>query len=132
MIFEYFDIHSHLYFPDYDKDREEEIERMKKAKIGTITIGTGFESSQKAIKLAEKHENIFACVGQHPEEIKNDSEFDKRLLDLAKRKRVVAIGECGLDYFRLGPDDTATKLTQKKIFESRIPRLFYWGYNFYS
>ena len=49
MKYEYFDIHSHLYFPDYDKDREEEIKKMKKEKIGTIVIGTNFETSTKSI-----------------------------------------------------------------------------------
>src|SRR3989344_237625 len=105
MQFEYFDIHSHLYFPDYDKDREHEIEKIKKAKIGTITIGTGFETSQKAIELAEKHKNIFACIGQHPGDLKEDSVFDERFSVLAEHERVVAIGECGLDYFRISTED---------------------------
>src|SRR3989344_2045794 len=117
MKYEYFDIHSHLYFPDYDKDREEEIERMKKAKIGTIVIGTNFDSSQKAIELVEKHENLFACIGQHPEDLNADSVFDERLKGLAQHKKVVAIGECGLDYFRLTENINSMKLIQKTVFE---------------
>ena len=50
-MFDYFDIHSHLYFPDFDKDREEEIAKLKENKIPTITVGTDLESSQKAIDL---------------------------------------------------------------------------------
>ncbi|HEY0220855.1 MAG TPA: TatD family hydrolase [Candidatus Paceibacterota bacterium] len=126
MTFEYFDVHSHIYFPDFDKDREEEIEKIKKEKIGTITIGTDFESSQKAIEIAEKHKNFFACIGQHPGDLKEDSVFDERLIDLADNKKVVAIGECGLDYFRMparaggDPNDTELKTIQKSIFEYHI------------
>jgi TatD DNase family protein len=120
MNFEYFDIHSHIYFPDFDADRLEVISEMKKRGIGTITIGTGFESSKQCVELAEKNDNIFACIGQHPEEIKTDSVFDERLVSLADNSRVVAIGECGLDYFRLSPDDTQLKIIQKVIFEKHI------------
>ncbi len=120
MDYNYFDIHSHLYFKDYDKDRQEEIEKIKKAKIGTITIGTGFETSQEAVDLAENNENIFACIGQHPGNITRDSVFDERLGPLADNKNVVAIGECGLDYFRMDPGDTELKIIQKTIFEYHI------------
>ena len=126
MQFDYFDTHSHIYFPDYDKDREGEIEKMKEAKIGTITIGTDFDSSQKAIELAEKHNNLFACVGQHPEGLNIDSVFDERLKTLVDNKKVVAIGESGLDYFHLsaqtGLSENADgiKRIQKTIFEYHI------------
>ncbi len=123
MTFEFFDIHSHIYFPDYDKDREEEIQKIKEAKIGTITIGTDFDSSQKAIELAEKHDNLFACVGQHPEDLNINSVFDERLKALADNKKVVAIGESGLDYFRLSKDPASAELLrakQKSIFEYHI------------
>ncbi len=120
MNFEFFDIHSHLYFSDYDTDREEEIRKMKEKGIGTITIGTGVEDSEKAIELAEKHENMFACVGQHPGDMTQDSVYDIRLEALAHHPRVVAIGECGLDYFRMDPGDTQLKAIQKDIFEKHI------------
>jgi TatD DNase family protein len=127
MKFEYFDIHSHIYFPDYDKDREEEIARMKKEKIGTITIATDLASSKEAIRLAEKHENLYACIGQHPGDLTRDSVFDEKLIKLAEHKKVVAIGECGLDYFRLPKDAKENdseiaqrKLIQKTVFEYHI------------
>ena len=117
-MYEYFDIHSHLYFPDYDKDREELIKEMKKNKIGSIVVATGYESSLKCIELAEKHENLFACIGQHPEELTNDSVFEQKLEKLGQNDKVVAIGECGLDYFRL--KDDSQKIIQKTIFEYHI------------
>lgn len=120
MTFEYIDIHSHLYFPDYDSDREEEIKKMQNEKIATIVIGTDFESSQKSIDLAENNKNIFACIGQHPESLDVDSVFDDRLAELADNPKVVAIGECGLDYFRMKGDDLPLKMIQKTIFEYHI------------
>jgi TatD DNase family protein len=120
MKFEYFDAHSHLYYPDYDKDREEVISKMKKANIGSITVGTDFDSSKKCVDLAEKHENIFACVGQHPSDLTRDSVFDERLVELAENEKVVAIGEVGLDYFRLKEGDEEIKYIQKTIFEYHI------------
>lgn len=120
MKLEYFDIHSHLYFPDYDKDREHEIEKIKKAKIGTIVIGTDIKSSRECVALAKEHENIFACVGQHPGDLKENSVFDEKLRNLAQDKNVVAIGECGLDYFRLKSDDFELKMIQKTVFEYHV------------
>lgn len=120
MIFEYFDIHSHIYFKDFDHDREQTIEKMKKEKIGTITVGTDFDSSKIAVEMAEKHHNLFACIGQHPEEVLEDSVFDERLNDLADNNKVVAIGECGLDYFRMKADNLELKSIQKTIFKYHI------------
>ncbi|HBD25172.1 MAG: hypothetical protein A2566_01940 [Candidatus Zambryskibacteria bacterium RIFOXYD1_FULL_40_13] len=119
-MFEYFDIHSHIDFPDFDLDREEEIVRIKEKKIGTTTVGVGFDSCQRAIALAEKHDNLFACVGEHPGDFDLNSVFDERLLELAKNPKVVSIGETGLDYYRLKSKDENLKKVQKKIFESQI------------
>jgi TatD DNase family protein len=123
MQFDYFDIHSHIYFPDYDKDREEEIRKMEEAKIGTITVGTDFTSSQKAIEIAEKNKNFFACIGQHPGDLNKDSVFDEKLALITEKEKVVAIGECGLDYFRLPREEKERELAiaiQKNIFQRQI------------
>ena len=123
MKLEYFDIHSHLYFPDFDKDRDEQIKKMRNAKIGAIVIGTDIKSSKECVKLAHENDNIFACVGQHPDELKEDSVFDEHLRKLASDKKVVAIGECGLDYFRLPKDETSAlelKMIQKTVFEYHV------------
>lgn len=120
MKIEYFDIHSHLYFPDYDEDREQEIEKMKKHGIATIVVGTDIASSKECVKLAKENENIFACIGQHPGDLKSDSVFDEHLRKIAGDKKVVAIGECGLDYFRMEGDDKELKLIQKTVFEYHV------------
>jgi TatD DNase family protein len=88
----YFDIHSHLDFPEYGPDFDIVIENMKQAEVGTITVGTDLESAKRAVALAEKYENIWACIGIHPadnhNEIWNEEEFEK----LVQNPKVVAIG----------------------------------------
>lgn len=120
MDLKYFDIHSHLYFPDFDYDREEEIKKIKENKIGTISIGTDLETSKQAIKLAEENEYFFATVGEHPGYIKTGSILNPEITNLANHKKVVAIGECGFDYFRLDGDLEAIKKAQRQIFEEEI------------
>lgn len=120
MTFEYIDIHSHLHFPEFDDDREEVIKKMKHEKIAAITIGTDLGTSKQCVELAEKHSNIFACVGQHPGSLTVDSVFEEKLVKLSDNPRVVAIGECGLDYFGLSQDDEDIKRIQKTIFEYHI------------
>ncbi len=116
----FIDIHSHLNFPDYDVDREAVIARMKEEGIATITIGTSLETSQSAVELAEKHDNIFACIGVHPvdgtEAQFKEEEFNK----LATSSKVVAVGECGLDYGRKGEIDDESKQKQVELFEKQI------------
>jgi TatD DNase family protein len=109
---EYIDIHCHLNFPDFDTDREAIIAGMKEKKIGAIVVGTTFETSKKAVELAQAHENIWAIVGCHP--IHAEDGFDyEAYKQLAQEKKVVGIGECGLDYKY--PNDK-----QKEVFEQQI------------
>ena len=109
---EYIDIHSHLNFPDFDADREAIIAKMKEKKIGAIVVGTTFENSKKAVELAQKYDHIWAIVGCHP--IHAEEGFDyEAYKKLAQEKKVVGIGECGLDYKY--PNDK-----QKEVFEQQI------------
>ena len=120
MTYDYIDIHSHLYFPDFDYDREDVISKMKKEKIAAITVGVDFDSSDRAIQLAEKHQNLFATVGQHPGDVMSKTVFDIRLAGLASKLKVIAIGECGLDYFREAAEDLKLREVQKVIFQKHI------------
>lgn len=99
-MFRYFDAHSHIHEKEYDSDRKEVIARMREEGVGTITVGTHIESSKKAVALAESEDIVFAAVGLHPTDTKEDFNPDD-YRELVKSKRVIAIGECGLDYFRL-------------------------------
>jgi len=131
------DTHSHLNFKAYDNDRDEVIKRTQKEGVVCIDVGTKYETSKRAVELAEKYEGIFAAIGMHPIHIKTDlmklkldpeegaftpftEEFDKaRYEELAKSKKVVAIGEIGLDYY-YKPKGTAKteqfKQKQKEVF----------------
>ncbi len=120
MNYNYFDIHSHIYFPDFDADREDEILKLQEHNIATITVGVDFETSEKAVRLAETHDNIFASVGMHPDDVIVGSIFDEKITTLAEHSKVVCIGECGLDYFRLGEDSEEIKKKQKEIFKAQI------------
>lgn len=114
----YIDIHSHLNLKQFDGDREEVIQKLKDEDIWTITVGVDYESSLKAIELADKHYNLFACIGLHPSDVFIE-EFDyNKMLALTLNKKVVAIGECGLDYFRDNKEDFKEK--QKEVFHSHI------------
>lgn len=97
----YIDIHSHLDFADYGSDQKDIIQRMKDSGIFTITIGTEVESSKEAVRLAEENENIYACIGNHPDDELGEIFDEKDYEELVKNPKVVAIGECGLDYFRI-------------------------------
>ena len=101
----YIDVHSHIYFPDYDTDREDVISRARAADVGVINVGTDLESSRAAVAFAENHENMWAIIGLHPVDVNVSAAaaantFDyKSFRALALHPKVVAIGECGLDYF---------------------------------
>jgi len=112
----YFDIHSHLNFKDYDGDLEEVIERLKDTETHTIVVGTDYESSKKALDLAEKYEGIYASIGIHPIDSKNSDISLFR--ELAKNKKVVAIGECGLDFYHAKKPEDFDR--QKKLFLDQI------------
>ncbi|MDQ5961869.1 MAG: TatD DNase family protein, partial [Patescibacteria group bacterium] len=100
----YFDIHSHLNLKPLLGTKEEVIFRMKEKGVGTITVGTDLETSKEAVKISHTNEYFFATVGLHPTEHRED--FDSEMfLELAKDENVVALGETGLDYYRLGDSD---------------------------
>jgi TatD DNase family protein len=108
------DTHAHLDDKQFDVDREEVIRRAFEGGVSKIiNIGAGMGSSERSVNLAEKYENIFASVGLHPEYfMKHETWDDPRqeiLEKLAKNKKVLAIGEIGLDYHNNGQ-----KIVQKE------------------
>jgi TatD DNase family protein len=98
----FYDTHAHLSFSDFASDLPEVVERAIAAGIAKIiAIGTDLESSTEVVRVAEKFPNVFAAVGWHPTYVASAPE-DVRpgLRELARHPKVVAIGECGLDYHR--------------------------------
>ncbi len=113
------DIHCHLDFKEFDKDREEVISRALAEGIWMINVGANKISSERAVKIAGSHDGIFAIVGLHPGDIKEGFDIGY-YRELAKQPKVVAIGECGLDYFRIKNSDLRIKDLQKEIFIGQI------------
>ena len=94
------DTHTHLDDTRYDGDRNETIERARKAGVGAfLTIGCDLATSRSAVTLADQHADVYASVGVHPHEVKHigDGWYDE-LRRLARHEKVVAYGEIGLDY----------------------------------
>jgi TatD DNase family protein len=100
------DTHCHLNFKAFAEDAEEVILRSKKAGVELmIVIGTDVKTSCKAVELAQNYDYIFAAVGYHPIHVNQIDEETLRenleeIRQLSSKKKVVAIGEIGLDYFR--------------------------------
>jgi len=132
----YFDAHTHTNFVAYKDDCEEVIGRAKEAGVAINVVGTQKDTSAAAIELAKKYDHVFATIGLHPvhtsksyhdvnELGEGGKEFTSRgeVFDMAvyermgEHPRVIAIGECGLDYYRTEAD---TKELQKKAFIEQI------------
>jgi TatD DNase family protein len=96
------DSHAHLDGPKFDADREEVLDRARVAGLVSILAigsGTGPGSLDCAIRIAEKHDWVYASVGIHPHEAKLATPEDfMELESLAKHPRVIGFGEIGLDY----------------------------------
>jgi TatD DNase family protein len=99
----FIDTHAHLDFDSYNEDREIVIQRAIENNISAIiTIGTNIESSEESIILSGKYAALFAAVGIHPSDCLETTEQDyTHLEELAQNEKVVAIGEVGLDYYRM-------------------------------
>ena len=141
------DVHTHAQFAAFNEDRDAVIRRALDAGIWLINVGTQKDTSQAAVNHAHKYGGVFAVVGLHPihteksfhDEQELGSSFAKTLEDrggfvsrgedfdyeyykkLAGDPKVVAIGECGLDYYHLTPE---TKIKQAEVFKKQIELSF--------
>ncbi len=131
----FFDAHTHVQFAAYDEDRKEVIERALKAGVSMINVGTQADTSAAAIKIANEYDrDVYATVGLHPVHTEKSfhdeqelgggeaakaftsrgEDFDyENYKKMALDPKVVAIGECGLDYYHLSEE---SKARQKEIF----------------
>ncbi len=117
------DTHAHLDYPDYDADRDAVVERARQAGVTRIiSIGIGRASIARTLALSEEYEGVFAAVGVHPNETEALAPEEWPLLErAAAHPRVVALGETGLDYFRIGTGDEARiKARQREVFRRQL------------
>ena len=112
------DTHAHLDIEEFEKDRDEVIGRAVENGVAAI-INASFdmESSYRSAALAERHEMIYALVGVHPHDADEVPEnYLEQLESLTKKRKVVAMGEMGLDYYR----DLSPRAIQQKVFREQL------------
>ena len=120
------DSHCHLDFSDFDADRADVLTRAKAAGVELmVTISTKVTEAEKIISLVEAHDELVCSVGIHPHEAGREPETDAAtLVALASHKKVVGIGETGLDYFyEHSPRDAQQKNFRAHIEAARQSKL---------
>lgn len=116
---QYIDIHSHVNLNPLKDQLEAVMLRMRQDGVATITVGVDLETSREAVELAKNNPHIFwATVGLHPTDNVSEAFAYDAYLGLAQHEKVVAIGECGLDYYR--SQDSNMKEKQKTLFLEHI------------
>ena len=136
----YFDAHTHAHFAAFKDDMDEVLKRALDNNVYLINVGTQIDTSKKAVEVANKYpKGVYATIGLHPVHTEKsyhdagelgsaslgDNGFTSRgetfdynsYKELSKNEKVVGIGECGLDYYRLNEE---TKKTQKEAFIKQI------------
>ncbi len=131
------DTHCHVHFNAFKDDMDDVIRRALEKGVQMVSVGTQATTSANGLKVAEKYDGVWATVGLHPNHLCEQEFFDEQesdvstvaepvkiktrcetfdhatYLELARHPKCVAIGECGLDYYRLpenvGRDETIAK-----------------------
>lgn len=139
----FFDAHTHIQFAIYDGDREKTVRRADAMGIRMVTVGTQRDTSRLAVEAAEKYPGIYAAIGLHPIHtgrayhdvqelgggeaakafVSRGEIFDPAVYrPLAAHPKTVAIGECGLDYFRFDERESREEQVkkQKAAFSAQI------------
>jgi len=122
----FYDTHAHLDYPEFAADLPQLLERARTAGITKIiSIGTDLASSERAIQLSERFGNVFAVVGWHPNEaLTAPDDLRPALRELAKHPKVVAIGETGLDYYRMPSHKEGGTVEQDETYKRKQAQIF--------
>ena len=114
----FIDTHAHLFYPNFNGEVDQIIERAQNAGVNYIIVpGTDLATSKKAIELSEQYESVYAAVGVHPHDTAEwKDSFIDTLEGFSNHPKVVAIGEIGLDYYY----DFSPKETQIIAFKKQI------------
>jgi len=112
------DTHAHLTYPDLIVKLDEIIKRARDAGVTRIVnIATDLTSSEIVIESVIKYDGVFAAVGIHPQDSANlPVDWHQTLRNLLRQKKVVAVGEIGLDYYR----EYSPKATQQEVFRAQV------------
>lgn len=114
----FIDTHSHLFLPDFENDLDDVISRAKENQIDRIIVpAINLETARQTLKLAEKYDMIYAAVGVHPHDTKDwNNSWLEEVERLARHRKVIAIGEIGLDYHY----DFSPKEKQIEAFKAQL------------
>lgn len=103
--------------PQFDEDREEVFARMREKQVGTIAAGVSFETSVKAVAFAQQQEEVLgATVGVHPTD--THEAFLSEQFEMLLGEHVVAVGECGFDFYRTSLSEAIKR--QYQLFEAQV------------
>ncbi|MEN9337777.1 MAG: hypothetical protein RIQ41_91 [Candidatus Parcubacteria bacterium] len=97
----YIDVHSHIHDTAFDEDQGNVLREMNEKGFATITVGTDMVESRKAVATAETYDNVWATIGMHPVDNREEVFNREAYKELLMHPKVVALGECGLDYFHI-------------------------------
>ncbi len=107
------DSHCHIDFPDFTDGVAPLLANMKAADVGyALCISVNLENFSRVLGIAQAHENLFASVGVHPDHDEGREPDVAELVELASLPKVVAIGETGLDYYRMAREDVEWQRTR--------------------
>jgi len=114
----FIDTHAHLFYPNFEGDLEEVVARARQNDVDYILVpATDIKTAEQVIDLTEKYEMVYGAIGIHPHDTKNwTSSLISKIEKLAKNKKIVAIGEIGLDYYY----DFSPKEKQIEAFKAQI------------
>jgi TatD DNase family protein len=135
-----YDTHAHINYPEFVNDMDEVLERCRMQGVSKIiAIGTDLQSSQEVIDMAQKYDPVYAVPGWHPSDcLSAPDDIRDELRRLASFPKVVALGETGLDYYRLPSaqdaaktpeDDAFYKWKQSQLFQQHIDVALETGLN---
>jgi TatD DNase family protein len=102
---EIIDSHCHINFPELQEDLAGLMGRMEDAEVKqALCVSVSLEAFPEVLQLAETYPNVYASVGVHPDHLEGEDPSSERLVSLSAHPKIVAIGETGLDYYRLEGD----------------------------
>ena len=115
------DSHCHLDFPEFTEDLPNVLARMKEAKVqNALCISVDMPDFPNVLALAEAHDHLFATVGTHPDYEDTPEPTVEQLVELAQHPKILAIGETGLDYYRMGDKAYEEMEWQRERFRTHI------------
>ncbi|AWW47957.1 DNAase [Polynucleobacter paneuropaeus] len=117
----FIDSHCHLDFPEFQSRLPEVLSNMEKANVQhALCVSVDLPDFPKVLKLAEDHTHLYASVGVHPDYEDTPEPSFEFLVETAKHPKIVAIGETGLDYYRMGDRSYESMEWQRKRFRTHI------------